>query len=118
LCLLHRIHPTTTPLISLFVSRVIEESRLTRFKSTGKLVNLFKELLVSVLTKRRTAHSMVLEPEARKTNPEVQKLPTLNISLAFEGYSQAHERGFEEQMRKARVKKNRKEEARHAVRRS
>jgi pre-mRNA-processing factor 40 len=55
-------------------------------------VNLFKELQVDVLTKRRAAHSMVLESEAWKTDPEIQKLPTLDILLAFEDYSRVRGR--------------------------
>jgi len=52
---------------------------------------------------------MVLESEARKTDPEIQKLPTLDILLAFEDYNRVREREFEEQMGSARVGKNRKE---------
>jgi len=52
---------------------------------------------------------MVLESEAWKTDPEIQKLPTLDILLAFEDYSRVREREFEEQMRRAQVEKNRKE---------
>ena len=71
-------------------------------------MNLFKELQVDVLTKWRTAHSMVLESEAWKIDPEIQKLPTLDILLAFEDYSRVREREFEEQTRRAQVEKNRK----------
>ena len=70
---------------------------------------MFKELQVDVLTKWRTAHSMVLESEAWKIDPEIQKLPTLDILLAFEDYSRVREREFEEQTRRAQVEKNRKE---------
>ena len=52
---------------------------------------------------------MVLESEAWKTDQEIQKLPTLDILLAFEDYSRVREREFEEQMRRAQVEKNRKE---------
>jgi len=52
---------------------------------------------------------MVLESEAWKTDSEIQKLPTLDILLAFEDYSRVREREFEEQMRRAQVEKNRKE---------
>ena len=72
-------------------------------------MNLFKELQVDVLTKWRTAHSMVLESEAWKADPEIQRLPTLDILLAFEDYSRVREREFEEQTRRAQVEKNRKE---------
>jgi len=52
---------------------------------------------------------MVIEYEARKTDPEIQKLPTLDILLAFEDYNRVREREFEEQMGSARVGKNRNE---------
>jgi len=52
---------------------------------------------------------MVLDSEAWKTDPEIQKLPTLDILLAFEDYSRVREREFEEQTRRAQVEKNRKE---------
>lgn len=72
-------------------------------------MNLFKELQVDVLTKWRTAHTMVLESDAWKMDPEIQRLPTLDILLAFEDYSRVREREFEEQTRRAQVEKNRKE---------
>lgn len=52
---------------------------------------------------------MVLESDAWKADPEIQRLPTLDILLAFEDYSRVREREFEEQMRRAQVEKNRKE---------
>ena len=52
---------------------------------------------------------MVLESEAWKADPEIQRLPTLDILLAFEDYSRVREREFEEQTRRAQVEKNRKE---------
>jgi len=79
-------------LFSLLVSW--QQSREACSRSIGKLVNLFKELQVDVLTKRQTAYSTVLESEARRTYPEIQKLPTMDILLAFEDYSLVRERGF------------------------
>lgn len=52
---------------------------------------------------------MVLDSEAWKTDSEIQRLPTLDILLAFEDYSRVLEREFEEQTRRAQVEKNRKE---------
>lgn len=52
---------------------------------------------------------MVLESEAWKADPEIQRLPTLDILLAFEDYSRVREREFEEQTRRTQVEKNRKE---------
>jgi len=51
---------------------------------------------------------MVLESEARKTDPEIQKLSTLDNLLAFEDYSRVREREFGGQIG-AQVEKNRKE---------
>lgn len=75
----------------------------------SKIVSLFKELQVDVVTKWRTAHSMVLESDTWNNDPELQKLPTLDILLAFEDYSRVKEREFDEQMRRTQVEKNRKE---------
>jgi pre-mRNA-processing factor 40 len=72
-------------------------------------VALFKELQVDVLTKWRIAHSLVLDSEAWKSDSELQKLPTLDILLAFEDYSRVKDREFDEQMRRSQVEKNRKE---------
>lgn len=60
---------------------------------------------------------MVLESEEWKEDPELQKLPTLDVLLAFEDYSRVREREFEEQMRRRQVEKTRKErKAREAFR--
>jgi pre-mRNA-processing factor 40 len=72
-------------------------------------MSLFKELQVDVLTKWRGANSMVLESESWNEDTELQKLPTLDILLAFEDYSRVREREFDEQMRRNQVEKNRKE---------
>ena len=52
---------------------------------------------------------MVLESEAWGTNPDIQKLPTLDISLVFEDYNRVRERELEKQVRRAQVEKERKE---------
>lgn len=60
---------------------------------------------------------MVVDSEEWKEDPELQKLPTLDILLAFEDYSRVREREFEEQMRRRQVEKTRKErKAREAFR--
>jgi pre-mRNA-processing factor 40 len=64
---------------------------------------------VDVLTRWRTAHTLVLESEEWKNDPELRRLPTLDILLAFEDYSRVREREFEEQMRRSQVEKTRKE---------
>jgi pre-mRNA-processing factor 40 len=61
------------------------------------------------VTRWRTAHNLVLESDDWKNDPELRKLPTLDILLAFEDYSRVREREFEEQMRRSQVEKTRKE---------
>ncbi|KAF5377810.1 hypothetical protein D9757_008104 [Collybiopsis confluens] len=89
--------------------REVQESRAARSRSVGKVVNLFKQLDVDVLTRWRTAHKMILDSEEWRSDLELQKLPTLDILLAFEDYSRVREREYEEQMRRIQVEKTRKE---------
>ncbi|KZT10033.1 uncharacterized protein LAESUDRAFT_722178 [Laetiporus sulphureus 93-53] len=97
--------------------REVQESRASRARSVSKIVALYKRLDVDVTTRWRQAHQMVLDSDEWKDDPELQKLPTLDILLAFEDYSRVREREFEEQMRRAQVEKTRKErKAREAFR--
>ncbi|OJT09834.1 Pre-mRNA-processing protein prp40 [Trametes pubescens] len=97
--------------------REVQETRAARSRSILKIVALFKRLDVDVLTRWRQAYHMVLESEEWKEDPELQKLPTLDVLLAFEDYSRVREREFEEQMRRRQVEKTRKErKAREAFR--
>ena len=50
---------------------------------------------------------MVLESEAGKTDPEIQKLTTLDIYHSFSRTAVECVREFEEQTRRAQVEKNR-----------
>lgn len=86
-----------------------QETRAARARSISKIVALFKRLDVDVTTRWRQAHQLVLESDEWQDDPELQKLPTLDILLAFEDYSRVREREFEEQMRRAQVEKTRKE---------
>jgi pre-mRNA-processing factor 40 len=85
------------------------ETRAARARSIGKVVALFKELDVDVLTRWRKAHELVLESEQWQSDAELRNLPTLDILLAFEDYSRVREREFDEQMRRTQVEKTRKE---------
>ncbi|EMD38842.1 hypothetical protein CERSUDRAFT_112571 [Gelatoporia subvermispora B] len=97
--------------------REVQESRAARARSISKVVALFKRLDVDVVTRWRQAHQMVLDSDEWKEDDELQKLPTLDVLLAFEDYSRVKEREFEEQMRRAQVEKTRKErKAREAFR--
>ncbi|KAF7770901.1 hypothetical protein Agabi119p4_6875 [Agaricus bisporus var. burnettii] len=89
--------------------REMQESRGSRTRSVAKVVALFKELNVDVVTRWKTAHSMVMDSDEYKMDFELQKLPTLDILLAFEDYSRVREREYEEQTRRAQVEKTRKE---------
>ena len=64
---------------------------------------------MDVLTRWKIAHGMIVESEQYKVDSELQKLPTLDILLAFEDYSRVREREYEEQTRRAQVEKTRKE---------
>lgn len=75
----------------------------------AKVVNLFKQLDVDVLTRWRQAHNLILESEEWNSDSELRKLPTLDILLAFEDYSRVREREYDEQTRRAQVEKTRKE---------
>jgi len=70
---------------------------------------LFKDLNVDVLTRWKIAYGMIAESEQYKADSELQKLPSLDILLAFEDYSRVREREYEEQTRRAQVEKTRKE---------
>lgn len=75
----------------------------------AKVVALFKELDVNVVTKWRTARDLLLDSEEWHSDEELRKLPTLDILLAFEDYSRVREREYEEQTRRTQVEKTRKE---------
>ncbi|RPD64363.1 hypothetical protein L226DRAFT_533652 [Lentinus tigrinus ALCF2SS1-7] len=97
--------------------REVQETRAARARSISKIVALFKRLDVDVLTRWRQAHHMVVDSDEWKEDDELQRLPTLDILLAFEDYSRVREREFEEQMRRRQVEKTRKErKAREAFR--
>ena len=85
------------------------ETRAARARSVSKVVALFKELDVNVVTKWRTARDLLLDSDEWRSDEELRKLPTLDILLAFEDYSRVREREFEEQMRRTQLEKTRKE---------
>ncbi|KAI0028675.1 hypothetical protein K488DRAFT_58019, partial [Vararia minispora EC-137] len=89
--------------------REVQEARAARTRAVGKLVALFKNLNVDVLTRWRQAHQLVLDSDEYRGDKELQNLPTLDILLAFEDYSRVMEREFEEQMRRKQIEKTRKE---------
>ncbi|KAF8207601.1 hypothetical protein K438DRAFT_2078167 [Mycena galopus ATCC 62051] len=89
--------------------REVQETRAARARSISKVVALFKELNVDVVTRWRDAQERVLSSEAWREDTELQKLPTLDIMRAFEDYSRVREREYEEQMRREQVEKTRKE---------
>jgi pre-mRNA-processing factor 40 len=70
---------------------------------------LFKALNVDALTRWRQAHKMILDSEEWHHDEELQKLPALDILLAFEDFSRVSEREYEEKARRAAVEKTSKE---------
>ncbi|KAJ6577207.1 hypothetical protein B0H19DRAFT_1019510 [Mycena capillaripes] len=102
--------------VSELKQREVQETRAARARSISKVVSLFKELNVDVVTRWRDAQDRVLSSETWREDSELQKLPTLDILLAFEDYSRVREREYEEQMRREQVEKTRKErKAREAL---
>ncbi|EJD08552.1 uncharacterized protein FOMMEDRAFT_165104 [Fomitiporia mediterranea MF3/22] len=89
--------------------RELQEARAVRARSVSKVVALFKELEVDVLTRWRSAYNALLESEAWANDAELQRLPTLDILLAFEDYARVQEREFEDRMRRENVEKTRRE---------
>ncbi|KAJ7274530.1 hypothetical protein B0H12DRAFT_1089132 [Mycena haematopus] len=89
--------------------REVQETRAARARSISKVVALFKELNVDVVTRWRDAQERVLSSEEWRQDIELQKLPALDIMRAFEDYSRVREREYEEQMRREQVEKTRKE---------
>ena len=61
------------------------------------------------MTRWRQAHNHLTESDEWRSDPELRKLPTLDILLAFEDYSRVREREYEEQLRRTQVEKTRKE---------
>lgn len=80
-------------------------------------MSLFKELEVDVLTKWRTAQQRVLESDEWRENEDLRSLGPLDMLLAFEDYSRAQERMYQEETQKKTIEKARKErKAREAFR--
>ncbi|KAF7312223.1 hypothetical protein MIND_00235300 [Mycena indigotica] len=95
--------------VSELKQREVQETRASRTRSVSKVVALFKELNVDVVTRWRDAQDRLLKSSAWRDDAELQKLPTLDILLAFEDYSRVREREYEEQTRRTQVEKTRKE---------
>ncbi|PPQ91486.1 hypothetical protein CVT25_013743 [Psilocybe cyanescens] len=89
--------------------REVNETRAARGRSISKVVALFKDLNVDVVTKWRDAHELLVRSEEWHSDAELRKLPTLDILLAFEDYSRVREREYEEQTRRSQVEKTRRE---------
>ncbi|TFK26219.1 hypothetical protein FA15DRAFT_667713 [Coprinopsis marcescibilis] len=90
-------------------NKEVQEMRASRTRAVGKVVSLFKELDVDVITRWRDARKRLEVSEEWSRDPELQQLPTLDILLAFEDYSRVTEREYEDQVRRAGVEKTRKE---------
>ncbi|KDR80614.1 hypothetical protein GALMADRAFT_222210 [Galerina marginata CBS 339.88] len=95
--------------VSELKEREVNETRAARARSISKVVSLFKELNVDVVTRWRQAHELLVDSHEWRSDTELRKLPTLDILLAFEDYSRVREREYEEQMRRSQVEKTRRE---------
>ena len=62
----------------------------------SKVVFLFKELNVDVVTRWRQARSYLTKSDEWRLDAELRKLPTLDILLAFEDYRRVREKEHEE----------------------
>ncbi|KAG8746212.1 hypothetical protein FRC10_005728, partial [Ceratobasidium sp. 414] len=93
------------------------KQRELKTKNIARIVSLFKELDVDVVTKWRTAQQRVLECDAWRDDEELHSLGPLDMLLAFEDYSRAQERIHQEESQKKVMEKARKErKAREAFR--
>ncbi|KAG8953364.1 hypothetical protein FRC03_011795 [Tulasnella sp. 419] len=91
-------------------TREQNNEREFRTHAVTRVVDLFKKLQVDVITRWRDAQQAVLESEEYKSNvDELQKLPPLDMLLAFEDYSRVLEREWEDNQRKTAIEKGRKE---------
>ncbi|KAF8916176.1 hypothetical protein CPB85DRAFT_1374657 [Mucidula mucida] len=90
-------------------AREAQERTAARTRATAKVVSLFKQLGVDAVTRWRTAYNLIIDSDEWKSDPEIQKLPPLDILLAFEDYSRVKEREFDDQMRKEQVENTRKQ---------
>ncbi|QRV73843.1 pre-mRNA-processing protein prp40 [Ceratobasidium sp. AG-Ba] len=93
------------------------KQRELKTKNIARIVSLFKELEVDVLTKWRTAQQRVLDCDEWRSNEELRTLGPLDMLLAFEDYSRAQERIYQEESQKRAMEKTRKDrKAREAFR--
>jgi pre-mRNA-processing factor 40 len=93
----------------ILILRQQQEQRASHARAISKVVSLFKDLQVDVLTKWRQAHQRLLDSPQWAADPELRQLPSLDILLAFEDFARVQEREFEEQMRRQQVDKTRRE---------
>lgn len=74
-----------------------------------KVSQLFKHLGIDVLTRWNQAVRQLKTSEEWNGDAQLQKLPELDILLAFEDYSRIQEREHEETKQKASMEKRKKE---------
>ncbi|KAJ8694912.1 U1 snRNP protein [Pleurotus ostreatus] len=89
--------------------REVQEARAARSRGIAKVVTLFKQLGVDVVTRWRHAHALLAASREWADDAELQALPTLDVLLAFEDYSRVREREYEETERRRQVEKARRE---------
>ncbi|EJD47946.1 hypothetical protein AURDEDRAFT_102119 [Auricularia subglabra TFB-10046 SS5] len=87
----------------------VTAARELRVRNMEKVVQLFKQLGVDVLTRWRQAQTLLKQSDEWNSDEKLQKLPELDILLAFEDYSRVHDREYEEAKNKASMEKRKKE---------
>lgn len=86
-----------------------QEVRAARTRSLQKVMTLFKQLDIDVTTRWRDAYRTVQDTPEWAEDEDLQKVPSLDVLLAFEDYNRVREREFEEQTRRSQVDKTRRE---------
>lgn len=72
------------------------------------LTKLIRDLDITVTTRWRVGHDIILRSDAFRTDQQLQKMETLDILNVFDEYTRQLEKEFEETAHKARVEQRRR----------
>ncbi len=89
------------PLPLLISLKAAERELKTRNLQT--LGSLIRDLNITVSTRWRAAHDMILSSPDFRSNPDLEKVETLDILAVYDDYSRLLEREHEEESRKAKT---------------
>lgn len=91
------------------LGQIAEREMKTRnLQSLGSLI---RQLNITVSTRWRAAHDMILSSPDFRSDPDLEKVETLDILAVYDDYSRLLEREHEEELRKSKVdivRRNRK----------